>query len=367
MITISQVIKYLETLYPKHLAADQDPIGLQVGNVNQLLTKALITLDITEAVIKEAISLGANLVVSHHPFIYRPLATINTNTPKGKVINLCLKHDLTLYAMHTNYDIAPQGMNDQLAQLLNLEQVKPLIPTKRDSYSKIAIYVPATHMEAVRHAMGTAGVGTIGHYSHCTFATQGIGSFKPHAGSQPYLGTPGQLELVEEVKLEGVVQSDHLSNVIAAVKLVHPYEEVAYDFQTLNVPTLGIQHGLGRLGQLEHPITCQDLIELIKKAFNLTHVRFVGDLSKKVKQVAIIGGSGGSSIAAVKAKGADLFITGDVGYHEASDALDLGLNVLDVGHHVEAIMKEHVATILNEALGEIAVASTINTEPFQFI
>lgn len=368
MITISDVIKYLEQLFPKHLAYENDPVGLHVGNVNRPVTKVLVTLDVTEAVVREALDRGANLIIAHHPFIYSPLTSINTNTPKGKIIELSLKHDMTIYSMHTNYDIAPGGMNDCLAEALELTQIKPLIPTKYESYSKLTIYAPITHVEIIRNAMANAGVGQIGNYTHCTFTTQGIGSFKPLDGSKPYLGNINELSLVEEVKLEGIINSDSLHNVLELVKVVHPYEEMVYDSYALNTENLAIKYGLGRMGQTSHNgLSAREYIEFVKEKFQLNHVRFTGNLDKKVKTVAIIGGSGSRYMAAVKAKKADLFITGDVGFHDAQDALDLGLNVLDVGHHVESIMKSHVADILNQQMEHISVASTLSTDPFKFI
>jgi len=364
---IANVIKYLEQLYPKELAFEKDPIGFHIGNVNRTVTKVLVTLDVTEAVVKEAIAVEANLIIAHHPFIYRPLSTINTDTPKGKVIELCLKHDLNIYAMHTNYDIAPGGMNDCLAEVLELTEIKPLIDTEQESYSKIAIYVPLTHVEVIREALALAGVGHINNYSHCTFMTTGIGSFKPLPNSQPYIGQTHQLELVEEGKVEGVVKTDQVTRVVESVKKVHPYEEMVYDCYLLKVPTLGTKYGLGRIGQVKGEVIASDYIDFVKKVLGISHARFIGNLQKKVKTVAVMGGSGSGYIANVKAKNADLYITGDVGFHEGQDAIDLGLNILDVGHHVESMMKQHVTSILNQALGEIAVASTLSTEPFQFV
>ena len=367
-IVISDVIKQLETLYPKHLAAfDKDPNGLHIGNVNRPLTKVLVTLDVTKSVVEEAIEKGANLIVAHHPFIFRPLANINTNTPKGKIVELCIKQDICVYAMHTNFDIAKNGMNDCLAQTIGLENIQPLIPTKREEYSKLVIYTPATHSDSIRQVMSEAGVGQIGNYSHCTFASTGIGSFKPLDGSQPFLGNVNEVELVEEVKLEGVIPTALVGSAIAKIKSVHPSEEMAYDVYALNVTMPDAQYGLGRMGQVPTPLKAVDYIKHVKKSLKIENARFVGSLDKTIKTVAIIGGSGASYIGPVKAKKVDLFITGDVGFHDAQDAQDMGLNVLDVGHHAEYVMKEHVAAILNELFGEIATASVISTEPFQFV
>ncbi|MDE5976961.1 MAG: Nif3-like dinuclear metal center hexameric protein [Turicibacter sp.] len=366
-LTISDVIKQLEILFPKHLAYDKDPIGLQIGHVNRRLTKVLVTLDVTKEIVEEAIEKGANLIVAHHPFIYRPLASINTNTPKGKVVELCIKHDICVYAMHTNFDIAKNGMNDCFAEALGLKEIQPLIPTKREPYSKIAIYVPTPHAKEIQQVMGEAGVGQIGAYSHCTFTTTGMGSFKPLEGSNPFIGQCNQIESVEEVKIEGIIPTSLVSHVISKIKAVHPYEEMAYDVYDLNVTLSNTQYGLGRIGQVEHPMDAVEYIQHVKQVLNVANARFIGNLNKKIKTVAVIGGSGSSYIGPVKAKKADLFITGDVGFHDAQDALDMGLNVLDVGHHAECIMKQHVANILNDSMGEIAIASSKSTEPFLFV
>ena len=245
--------------------------------------------------------------------------------------------------------------------------IQPLIPTKREEYSKIAIYVPSTHVEDIRQVMGDAGVGQIGAYSHCTFTTSGTGSFQPLAGSQPFIGQTGEIEYVDEVKIEGVLPTSLVSCVIAKIKTVHPYEEMAYDVYALNVTMPDAEYGLGRIGQVENPVEASEYIQHVKQALNVSHARFVGKLNKKIKTVAIIGGSGSSYIGPVKAKKADLFITGDVGFHDAQDAQEMGLNILDVGHHAECIMKQHVASLLNELMGDIALASELSTEPFKFV
>ncbi|MGL4335354.1 MAG: Nif3-like dinuclear metal center hexameric protein [Turicibacter sp.] len=372
-IIINDVIKYLEKLYPKHLAYENDPIGLHVGNVNKPLTRVMVTLDVTSQIVKEAIELGANLIVSHHPFLFRPLSSINTNTPKGKVIELCLKHDICIYSMHTNYDIAKNGMNDCLANLLNINNPQPLILTKNEPYSKIAIYTPITHEDIVIHTLGENGAGKIGNYENCTFKSSGIGSFKPLNGSQPFVGDLNRVEQVEEVKIEAIAPTSLVSTLINAVKNVHPYEVMAYDVYTLDITMPDEQYGLGRIGTLKESMTASEYIKAVKQNLNINHARYVGSLNKKIKTVAVIGGSGSSYMTAVKMKKADLFITGDVGFHDGCDALEMGLNVLDVGHHAESVMKEAVAKTLNDYFGSgeknqfVAFASIISTEPFQFV
>ena len=176
-----------------------------------------------------------------------------------------------------------------------------------------------------------------------------------------------EIEYVDEVKVEGVIPTSLVSGVIAKIKTIHPYEEMAYDVYALNVTMPDSEYGLGRIGQVENPVEAFEYIQQVKQALNVSNARFVGNLNKKIKTVAIIGGSGSSYIGPVKAKKADLFITGDVGFHDAQDAQDMGLNVLDVGHHAECIMKQYVANLLNELMGDIAFASELSTEPFQFV
>jgi len=365
---IADILNYLEQLYPKSLAYDKDPIGLHIGNAGRALTKAIITLDVTVDVVDEAIEKGANLIIAHHPFIYRPLKTIHTDTVKGRIIEKCLQNNIALYAMHTNYDIAKNGMNDVMAAALNLEQTCPLSITKEEAYVKLAVFVPQTHERAVRMAMGDAGVGQLGNYSHCTFSSEGTGRFMPLDGSAPFQGTTHQLESVQEIKVEGIALQKHLPHILEQVRMAHPYEEPAFDIFSITAPKDGEIHGLGRIGKLSEPLLASDFISQVKEAFKVDHARYTGRLDKEISKVAIVGGSGAGFIEAAKGAGADLYITGDMGFHDAHDALDLGLNVLDIGHYAESMMKCHVAGLLQEKFGkEFIQASQIETNPFQFV
>lgn len=365
---IADLLNYLEALYPKSLAYDKDPIGLHLGNPGRALTKAIVTLDVTLDVVDEAKEIGANLIIAHHPFIYRPLKNIDTTTAKGKIIEKCLQNNIAIYAMHTNYDIAKNGMNDIMAEALNLENIKPLSITKEEPYVKLAVFVPATHERAVRMAMGDAGVGQLGNYSHCTFSSNGTGRFIPLSGSSPFLGFAGELESVPEVKVEGIALQKQIPHIIEQVRMAHPYEEPAFDIFSIQAPADGEIHGLGRIGTLPTSVVASELILQIKSAFNVEHARFTGRLDKEIKKIAIVGGSGANFIGAAKSKGADLYITGDMGFHDAHDALDMGLNVLDIGHYAESMMKKHVAKILQEKFGkEFVQASKVETDPFQFV
>jgi len=365
---IAEMINYLERHYPKSLAYDKDPIGLQLGKQSRELTKALVTLDVTVDVVDEAIEKGANFIVAHHPFIYRPLKAIDTETVKGRIVEKCLQNNIAIYAMHTNYDIAENGMNDVLAKALGLKNLRPLSITKEEAYVKLAVFVPATHEEAVRTALGTAGAGQMGNYSDCTFTSHGTGRFKPLAGSNPFLGELHELESVQEVKIEGIALQKDVGFILEEVRKAHPYEEPAFDIFHLQAPLNGKAYGLGRVGQASEPMAVPDFIQHVKKALHIDYARYSGRQSQEIQRVAIVGGSGSSFMKAAKQAGADLYITGDMGFHDAHDALELGLNVLDVGHYAESMMKRHIAALLQEAFGkESVLASKVDTDPFQLV
>ena len=364
---IKEVIKYLEFKYPKKLAVDKDPIGLHIGDVGRSLTKVLVTLDVTLEVVQEAIDLGANLIVAHHPFIYRPLKAIDTQTAKGRIVEKCLKHDMVVYAMHTNYDIAPNGMSDAMAEALALTKTRPLVITAEEPYAKVAVFVPSTHAQDVRKAMGRGGVGQLGDYSHCTFSAPGTGCFMPLEGSQPYMGAAGELETVEEVKIEGISRQQEVAAIMDAVRAVHPYEEIAYDIYPIQAPDSSPKYGLGRIGGSHEPLSIKEYIPFTKGALGVANARYSGSMDQVVKTVAVLGGSGSNYMGAAKAKGADLYITGDMGFHNAQDAMDMGLNVLDVGHYAEAMMKHHVGGQLQEQFPGMVEISKISTDPFVFV
>ncbi|MCL1950967.1 MAG: Nif3-like dinuclear metal center hexameric protein [Turicibacter sp.] len=365
---ISDIIKHLETLFPKSLAYDKDPIGLHIGNPGAPLIKALVTLDVTLDVVMEAIDMGANLIVAHHPFIYRPLKFIDTRTEKGRVVEKCLQHGIAIYAMHTNYDIAKNGMNDVLASGLGLTNARPLSITKVEEYIKLAIFAPESHAEIVRQAMGDAGIGHLGDYSHCTFTSEGTGRFIPLAGSQPFIGTTGGSESVAEVKIEGIALKKDIHKILSQVLKTHPYEEPAYDVFPIAAPKDGEVFGLGRVGDIPAAVPIKEYIQLAKKSLGISYARFSGNLDQTVTTVAVVGGSGSSFMADAKKAGADLYITGDMGFHDAHDALEMGLNVLDVGHYAESMMKHHVAGLLQKEFGtKDVLASQIATDPFQLV
>lgn len=367
-INHSNVIHLMEKWAPKSLAYDWDPIGLQVGNMSDVTTNILVTLDVLERVVDEAIEKNANLIVAHHPLIFKPLSNINLQTAKGKTIEKLIKHDITVYAAHTNLDIAEGGVNDLLAEKLELEVTDFLVPFSRDKLYKVIVYVPLSHLDEVREAFHRGGAGHIGNYSHCTFQALGKGTFKPLEGSNPYSGEKNTLTFVEEARLESIVPENNLKSVIKEMKKAHPYEEVAYDIYLLE--NEGKSYGLGRIGQLKKEMSLNDLAFFVKKRYQLEQVRVTGDVNKRIKKVAILGGSGEKYIFDAIRKGVDVLITGDMTFHFAQDAMEMGLNIIDAGHYIEEIMIEATKNYLEKNITNKNIkvlASEENTNPFKYL
>ncbi|ALC89913.1 hypothetical protein AM500_09075 [Bacillus sp. FJAT-18017] len=364
-----EIIQLLETFSPKEYAVEGDKIGLQIGQLNRPVKGVLVTLDLTEAVVDEAISKQVQLIIAHHPPIYRPLAKLATDTVPGRMIEKLIKHDISVYAAHTNLDVAKGGVNDMLADSLNLKDTEILSPTYEEKLQKIVVYVPLEDAERVRDALGKAGAGAIGNYSHCSFSSNGTGRFLPGENTNPHIGKQGQLEKVEEVRVETVVPSRLARKAVTAMLKAHPYEEPAYDVYPLE--NQGEILGLGRIGTIEE-MTLAEFAEKVKKDFEVEAVRVVGDLTSKVKKVAVLGGDGNKYFSQAKRKGADVYVTGDIYFHVAHDALMLGLNMVDPGHIAEKIMKKGLASVLSKKCDEAGfdvevLASQIDTNPFKTI
>lgn len=367
-VTNTEVFQLMEHWAPKKLAYDWDPIGLQVGHHHKKVSKILVTLDVLESVVDEAIEQNADLIISHHPLLFHPLKQLNINTPKGRVVEKLIKHDISVYAAHTNLDVAPGGVNDMLCDVLNIEAKDFLIPKQTEKLYKVVVYVPISHIESIREALGNSGAGHIGNYSHCTFHTEGTGTFKPLEGTNPYIGEHGKMEFVDEVRMETIVEEVKLSEVVDAMIAAHPYEEPAYDIYPMK--NEGQKYGLGRIGELKEPMDLKTYSSFIKEALDIPGLRVVGDLTKQIKKIAVLGGSGEKYIHDAKRKGADVYITGDMSFHPAQDAWQMGLAVIDPGHYMEKVMKQATKKYLDEHLnrdGIEVIVSESNTEPFQFM
>jgi dinuclear metal center YbgI/SA1388 family protein len=280
-----------------------------------------------------------------------------------------LKHDIAVYAAHTNLDVAKGGVNDLLAEALELEEAEVLVPTHDTKLKKLVVFVPASHAEEIRQVLGKTGAGSIGNYSHCSFSANGIGRFLPGEHTDPYMGKPGQLEEVDEVRIETILPESVLKKTISAMIKAHPYEEVAYDVYP--VENKGETLGLGRIGKVKE-MTLAEFAEKVKIALNVSTVRVIGDLTSKIKKVAVLGGDGNKYFMSAKFKGADVYVTGDIYYHTAHDAMMQGLNMIDPGHNVEKVMKKGLTNVLQKMCQESGYnvdifPSELNTDPFQFV
>jgi dinuclear metal center YbgI/SA1388 family protein len=360
----------MEELAPKKYAVENDRIGLQLGTLQKEIRKVLVALDVTDAVADEAVAMGADLIIAHHAIIFRPLAKIDTASPAGSLFERLIKNDIAVYISHTNLDTADGGMNDWMADAVGIEPEgrASLEKVHEDKLFKLSVYVPLTHLEAVRQAMWEAGAGSIGAYDQCSFSIEGRGTFRPGHGTNPFIGSAGRLETVDEARLEMAVPESLLRRSVKAMLSAHPYEEAAYDITLLQQE--GVVRGLGRAGKLEEPIALAGLAERVKEVFDVPFVRVTGDFSATIRKAAVLGGSGAKYWRAAQFAGAQVLITGDIDYHSAHDALAAGMTLIDPGHNAEKIMKAKTADWLRGRLAaakystEVA-ASTINTEPFR--
>src|SRR5690625_5147154 len=367
-ISHSTIFELMEKWAPLSFAYEWDQVGLQIGAANLPTKTVMITLDVLESVLDEAIEKGVDLIIAHHPLFFKPLQQIDFSTPKGKVIQKLIQNQITVYAAHTNLDVAVGGVNDILCDQLGIENRKNLVDFQTEKLFKIMVYVPTTHANVVRDAISEAGAGHIGNYSHCTFQTNGQGTFKPMEGTTPYIGKQDKLEFVEEIKIETIINEKKLAEVIDVMIAAHPYEEVAYDVFPLE--NKGTSYGLGRIGSLHQKMNVENLARHVKKNFDLSHVRVIGNLKKDIQKIAVLGGSGEKYIHQAKKAGADVYITGDMSFHVAQDDEQMGLTVIDAGHYIEKVMKNVTKNYLQEQFKhselEVIVSKT-NTDPFQFI
>lgn len=358
----SQILAALERLAPPSLAQDWDNVGLQIGRRAGVVTRAMVCLTPSPDVIRQAVDGGAQLLVAHHPLLFKGVKRIDTATPAGEALALALTHGLTVYTLHTNFDVIEPGVSTLLGTAIGLQNMRVLRETWRQRYLKLATFVPATHTEAVRAAMSDAGAGQIGAYQDCSFRVSGTGTFRPMSGANPYSGEPGALSHEAEERLEILVPVERTAEVVQAMKQAHPYDEVAYDLYPLE--NGGQVLGLGRIGELPEPMPLDELRELVKRALGAPHVRMCGDGNQGVWRVAVCGGSCADLIPDAERAGADVLITADIKYHQADDARFTGLSLLDPGHFSsERPARTYLAQWLRERFPGLEVAEADEREP----
>lgn len=359
-----EAIQVLEQAAPLSYQEGYDNAGLLTGNSNWNCTGILCTLDATEQVIMEAKERRCNLVVAHHPIIFGGLKKITGRNYVEKSVISAIKHDIVIYAIHTNLDNVLHGVNNRIADRLGLVSRRILAP-KDGQLMKLCSFVPLAQADELRTALFEAGAGHIGRYSDCSFNVEGTGTFKGGAGTNPFAGNPGELHREKEVKLEVIFPAHLQSRLVAALLKSHPYEEVAYDI----IP-LANEHpevGSGLIGELPEPVTEEGFLHILKNAFELSIVRHTSLLGKKIQKVALCGGAGSFLTGRALAAGADVYVTADVKYHEFFDANDR-LVIADIGHwESEQYTSELLVELLQAKFPTFAVLkSAINTNPVRY-
>ncbi|MGL4736895.1 MAG: Nif3-like dinuclear metal center hexameric protein [Cellulosilyticaceae bacterium] len=365
MHTVGELIGVLEQIAPPHLAEGWDNVGLMIGSRKATIAKVLCALDLTADVLDEAMSQGVGCIVTHHPFLFSPLKKLELDTTQGEMIAKLIKHDIAVYSMHTNLDTVAGGINDVICNKLGIDGVETLHVSQRELLWKLCVYVPQTHAEAVREVLIASNHYCIGNYTGCTFTSSGEGTFMPLEGATPFMGEMNQLEKVPEVKLETIVRKGDLAQVLKAVQSVHPYEEIAYD--VFELQNIAHTEGFGRYGMCA-PMTLETLVQKVKAVFGIGTVRVVGRCENPVTRIALCSGSG-SSFLADAARVAQVYITGDMKFHEAQEALARGLCVIDIGHYAsENVMMPVLAQRIGVQMPKLTVmTSTVDAEVFRTI
>ena len=351
----------LERWAPRELQEPYDNCGLQVGDPSAEITSALVCLDCTPAVVDEAVAKGCQLIISHHPVIFKGLKSLAGNGYVQRTLRAALQHGVALYAIHTNLDNVVDGVNGEIAERLGLKALRVLDP-KPDQLRKLSVFVPVAHAAALRKALFEAGAGKVGKYDECSFNTDGTGTFRAGAGTTPYVGKEGVQHSEPETRVEVIYSVPLEVRVLAAMRAAHPYEEVAYDM----VPLLNSNQniGSGMVGEWDQGLAETEFLALLKKTFKLTALRHTELSGKPIRRVALCGGSGAFLLWKAKAEGVDAYITGDVKYHDFFEA-DGKVLLVDIGHYgSEQFTMDLIQRRLGELFPTFAVRLTENvTDP----
>ncbi|MGI8577879.1 MAG: Nif3-like dinuclear metal center hexameric protein [Nocardioidaceae bacterium] len=317
---LRDVVSAIEGLYPPRWAdPGDDAIGLIVGEPDADVRRMLFAVDPVRAVVDEAIASHADLIVAHHPLLFRPVSSVAANTPKGRVIHDLISHGIALYAAHTNADSPARGVCEAMASALGLVDIKPLRADPVDPLDKIVTFVPTEHAQKMIDTLAGAGAGAIGDYDRCAFVTAGEGTFRPGPAASPTIGVPGEVEVVDECRVEMVLARDDRAAVIAALCSAHPYEEPAFD--VFELAAWSADRGTGRIGELSPPRSLREFVDTVLRALPSTAVgaRVSGDLERRVRRVALVGGAGDFMLDAAGHAGVDAYVTSDLRHHPAAE------------------------------------------------
>ena len=362
---IKEIINFLEDIAPLYYQEDYDNSGLIIGDKDQDISNVLITIDCTESVIEEAVSRDCNLIISHHPIIFRGLKKLSEDNYVQRTVNKAIKNDISIYAMHTNLDNIYNGVSSSIAERIGLKNTHVLAP-KNNMLRSLVVYCPSSHSKVLKEALFDSGAGNIGDYNKCSFTSSGIGTFLPNDGADPFVGEVGQLHMEKEDKIEVVYLIKDELNILYAMKQTHPYEEIAYQTYQLNNKYNLV--GSGIVGELEEEIDSIDFLHHIKKVMKTESIRYTSLVKESIKKVAVCGGSGSSFLYNAKKVGADIYITSDFKYHEFFDA-DKDIIIADIGHYEsEQFTKELIYDFLVKKFTKFAILlSKERTNPINYL
>lgn len=361
---IVEIINYIEEIFPLSFQESYDNCGLIVGDKNQEITRVLITLDCSPATIKEAIQKDCNLVIMHHPLIFQPLKRLNYANEKEKTIIDAIKNNIALYAAHTNVDNHIDGINQYIAALIELQEIK-IMSTKKGCLHKLVTFCPTDSIDKVRNALFEAGAGKIGNYDCCSYNIEGKGSFRALENANPYVGQKGKIHFEPETRIETIYPDYVEQKILQSLFNSHPYEEVAYDIYPLENEYKAF--GAGIIGVLKQAIAIQEFITLLKDKMHLKALRTNQTIIKKIKTIAICSGSGASFIKSAISGKVDAYITADLKYHEFFDA-PKELLLIDIGHYEsEIVFKNLIFEKLSKKFHNFAFQiSETSTNPVQY-
>ncbi|MBX2896181.1 MAG: Nif3-like dinuclear metal center hexameric protein [Cyclobacteriaceae bacterium] len=363
-VTIKDITGKLEQLAPLVYQEDYDNCGLITGNPQTEVTGILVTLDCTEAVVEEAIQQNCNLVVAHHPIVFKGIKKLTGQNYVERTLIKAIQNNVAIYAIHTNLDNVHTGVNKKIAEQLSLTNLQVLAP-RPNTLLKLVTFVPPDHAQNVANHLYAAGAGHIGNYKNCSFNLTGEGTFLPTQNANPFQGTSGKLERTQEVRIEVILPEPARNRVLQALKANHPYEEVAYYLSLLENDNQEV--GAGIMGELPAPMEAMHFLEFVKAKMETKCIRYTASV-KAIKKVAVCGGSGSFLLSKAIAKGADAFVSADFKYHEFFDA-DSKILVADIGHYEsEQFTKELLLAYLQENFPTFAIAfSKVVTNPISYL
>jgi dinuclear metal center YbgI/SA1388 family protein len=364
MLSVKELIQPIEQIAPLALQESYDNAGIQVGTYQHMVNNALIAFDMTEEVLDEAIAIGAKLIITHHPLIFKDLKKIAESNSTERIIKKAILHDIVIYAAHTNFDNCYEGLNFSFAHRIGLTNIKILAPLK-DKLLKFVVFVPLEHVEKVREAIFSAGAGFIGNYDKCSYNLEGFGTFRANEKAQPFVGEINSFHQEKEMRIEVILPIYLLNKVLHAMKSAHPYEEPAYDIYPLQ--NSYDRAGAGIIGEFEESIPVLDFFKLLKNNLDLQLIKHTAIVKEKIKKVAYCGGSGSFLLKNAISQGADVFISGDFKYHQYFET-ENKIIIADIGHYESEIFSCQIFyDVIKKNFPNFAVhLSKVNTNPINY-